>query len=332
MKIQRHLMTFHYILRTVILLGISGYIVYLGETNTLQLYIGARIMPLVKGAAILAYTLGVVQAFIAYRNLKGDLQQCDCCSPQLSRSWWRNGLVYSLFSLPLLLGFLLPDTVLGGSFANTKGITLSSVFVDRNNPMAKPDTEPSASTKPTPRDSQGSPLINDDANTNNSPELPSHPTQEQLNQMFYTDDPFEADLAELGKRMYILPAIKVKDEIYMEVLSTIVVFIDHFIGREIEISGFVYRESDMQAHQLVIGRIAVQCCTADAAPYGVLTEFDGASEFPDDAWLTVRGTIGYTEYNGNKILKIDVTESSIMKAPDNPYIYPNFNFLDTSID
>lgn len=330
MRNQRYLLTFHYILRTIILLGISGYIVYLVETNTLQLYIGSRIVPLVKWSAILVYPLAVIQAFIAYRNLTGDLQKCNCCAPQLSKSWWRNGAVYSLFSLPLLLGFLLPDIVLGGSFANTKGMTLSSVFVDRNNPMDRPNSVSTSSNNSHSNSVEESPILDMDVDDASGTPIDSPP--EDLNQMFYTEDPFEADLAELGKRLYPLPIIKVHPEIYMEVLSTIVVFIDHFMNKEIEISGFVYRESGMEDNQLVIGRIAVQCCTADAAPYGVLTEFDEASKFPDDTWLTVRGTIGYTEYNGNKILKIEVTESSIMKVPDNPYIYPNFNFLDSTIE
>ncbi|MBA9087138.1 putative repeat protein (TIGR03943 family) [Fontibacillus solani] len=315
MRKQRYLMAFHYTLRTIILLGISGYIVYLVETNTLQLYIGWRIMPLVKWSAVLIYPLAVIQAVIAYRHFKGDMKACDCCTPPPSKSWWRNGLVYSLLMLPLLLGFLLPSTVLGGSFANTKGITLNSVFANRNNPIAKTESDLT---------------VSDDSIDHLLP--PSDPTPEQLDQMFYTEDQFETDLAELGKRLYVLPVIKVKPEIYMEVLSSIVVFIDHFVGKEIEISGFAYREPDMTDNQLVIGRIAVQCCTADAAPYGVLTEFDEAPEFPDDTWLSVRGTIGYTEYKGNKILKIDVTESSIMKAPDNPYIYPNFSFLDENVE
>lgn len=321
---HRYRTTFHYILRSFILLGLSVYIVYLVETNTLQLYIGYRIMPLVKWSSLIIYPLAIVQAIIAYRHFKGELKQCSCCTPAPStKSWWRNSIVYSLFFIPLLLGFLLPDTVLGGSFASNKGMTLSSVFANRNNPMADPDTKPYSSSP--------------NASTSTSPDkqsssMAANEGTEQLNEMFYTEDQFETDLAELGKRLYMLPVIKVKPDIYMEELSSIVVFIDHFVGKEIEISGFVYREPGMSDNQLVVGRIAVQCCTADATPYGVLIEFDEASQFPDDTWLNVRGVIGITEYSGNKILKIDVTETSIMKAPDNPYIYPNFSFLDESIE
>ncbi|WP_018752146.1 TIGR03943 family putative permease subunit [Paenibacillus sanguinis] len=325
----------HYSIRTVILLGISVYIAYLVETNSLQLYIGERIRPLVGASALFMYALAVIQGFLAYRTYKGSVVECDCCSTPPAKSWPRASLLYGLIALPLLLGFLLPDTVLGGSFASKKGIILSAVAPAYGGGPAQPaqPAQPAVamddaadSTESTEAGEAGDGLMNNETTT------PSPPTEEDLDQLFVAEDDFSRDLAELAKRLYVLPMIEVRPDIYMEVLSSIVTFKEAFMGKEIEINGFIYRESGLAEHQFVIGRIAVQCCTADATPYGVLAEYEGAPELEDETWVKLKGTLGQTEYNGNVIIKIDVSESSVIEAPDNPYIYPNFDFLNASVD
>jgi uncharacterized membrane protein YcgQ (UPF0703/DUF1980 family) len=52
----------------------------------------------------------------------------------------------------------------------------------------------------------------------------------------------------------VLDKIVVKPEIYLEVLSSIDLFKEPFIGKKIEISGFVYRENDLKENQFVVGR------------------------------------------------------------------------------
>ncbi|WP_019636401.1 TIGR03943 family putative permease subunit [Paenibacillus fonticola] len=326
MKNEKLITLLHYIIRTIILLALSVYIAYLVETGSLQLYIGERIMPLVKLSALVVYALAVIQGFIAYRSYKGAIIECDCCGSSPSNSWPKASFLYGVIALPLLLGFFLPDTVLGGSFASKKGIILSSSA----SPYAALGFQPQQNEAAfDPSDAQWAPPSSND--TEETGETDSSTSAESLDQLFYADNDFDRDLAELAKRIYKLPMIEVKPEIYMEILSSIVTFKEHFIGKSIEISGFVYREPDLADDQLVIGRIAVQCCTADATPYGVLAEFVGASELKDDTWVKVKGTIGETEYNGNTIIKIDVAESSMINVPDPPYIYPNFDFLNVSI-
>lgn len=326
----------HYSIRMVILLGISIYIAYLVETNSLQLYIGERIRPLVSASALFMYALAVIQGFLAYRTYKGSVVECDCCSTPPAKSWPRASLLYGLIALPLLLGFLLPDTVLGGSFASKKGIILSAVAPAYGGGPAQPaqPSQPAVAMGDDASDSTESTAAADegDGSVNNEAIITSPPTDADLDRLFVAEDDFSRDLAVLAKRLYVLPMIEVRPDIYMEVLSAIVSFKEAFMGKEIEINGFVYRESGLTDEQFVIGRIAVQCCTADATPYGVLAEYEGAPELKNDTWVKLKGTIGQTEYNGNVIIKIDVSESSVIEAPDNPYIYPNFDFLNAPVD
>ncbi|WP_334074386.1 MULTISPECIES: TIGR03943 family putative permease subunit [Paenibacillus] len=306
---------FHNIFKTALLLALSGYIAFLVETDALQLYIGVRIMPLVKASALVVYALAVIQGFVAYRTYKGQIVDCDCCEVPQTASRFGSGLLYALFLLPLVLGFTLPNTVLSGSLAEKKGMQFGSVQLGQAKAKAKAEASPA----------NAAPGASTASGTMAQAEEPD------LDRMFQADNDFDRDLAELAKKLYVLPVIEVKPEIYMEILSSIITFADPFMGKEIEITGFVYREPDLADNQFVIGRIAVQCCTADASPYGVLAESGEAAAFKDDTWVKVKGTLGHTEYNGNTIIKIDVQEIEVMEAPGNPYIYPNFEFLNVSL-
>ncbi|MCM3701612.1 TIGR03943 family putative permease subunit [Paenibacillus macerans] len=337
MKERKSISLFHHIARTVLLLGLSVYIAFLVETDSLQLYIGVRIMPLVKASALVVYALAVIQGFIAYRSYKGSVIECDCCGNPPARSRTKASVLYGVLALPLLLGFLLPDTVLGGSFANKKGMILGAAPSPYAASGYSPPTATAADSADAPvgfsgPSSEGSPAPAPAEEEGTANAAGPAESSESLDGLFQAEDEFERELAELAKRIYVLPVINVKPEIYMEILSSVVTFKEQFIGKEIEIAGFVYREPGLADNQLVIGRIAVQCCTADATPYGVLAEFDGASELKDDTWVKLKGTIGQTEYNGNAIIKIDATESNLIERPDNPYIYPNFDFLNVSVE
>lgn len=318
------------------MLGFSVYIAYLVKTGSLQLYIGLRIMPLVKVSAVVVYALGVIQGMIAYRSYKGSVIECDCCGNPPARSWPKASFLYSVLALPLLFGFFLPDMVLGGSFANKKGMILgagaSPSAASGSLPTASAVVSGDAKSPSTTASTEARPASATGAEEGTASVSVSDVSADSLNQLFQTEDEFDQELAELAKRIYVLPVINVKPEIYMEILSSIVTFKEAFIGKEIEISGFVYRQPGLKDNQLVIGRIAVQCCTADATTYGVLAEFGDASKLKDDAWVKLKGTIGQTKFNGNTIIKINALEWSSIATPDTPYIYPNFDFLNVSVN
>ncbi|WP_120119243.1 hypothetical protein [Bacillus terrae] len=40
-----------------------------------------------------------------------------------------------------------------------------------------------------------------------------------------------------------------------------------FVGKEVEITGFVYKEPEFKENQLVIARFGISCCYADALVY-----------------------------------------------------------------
>ncbi|WP_409340323.1 TIGR03943 family putative permease subunit [Paenibacillus sp. MBLB4367] len=115
----------------------------------------------------------------------------------------------------------------------------------------------------------------------------------------------------------------------MEIVQSVDLFSNNFLGKKIELSGFVYRENDMKPEQFVIARFGVSCCSADASPFGVMVESAMAINLPKDSWVKIKGIIGKTTYNQNEIMKIDAQSVAKIKAPNSPYVYPNPDFYDT---
>jgi len=114
----------------------------------------------------------------------------------------------------------------------------------------------------------------------------------------------------------------------MEVLTTVDLFKDNFLDKELIISGFVYREDDMKPNQFVISRLAMSCCAADAEPYGFMVESAEANNFATDSWVRIRAKIGQTTYNDYGIVNLEAIEITKIEASETPYVYPDYTYFD----
>jgi putative membrane protein len=115
----------HYFIRTFVFLGFSSYIALLSKSGALQYYIAPRMIIYVKASAVILYILACFQGYMAMRAFLGKRVICDC-EHTLSRSVIRNGIAYGLFALPLLFGFLLPNTAMNSAIADIKTMNLTS--------------------------------------------------------------------------------------------------------------------------------------------------------------------------------------------------------------
>jgi putative membrane protein len=303
---------FHNLIRSLIVLSFSILVTYLIKSGNINLYIAPRMLILVKLSAIGFYIIGMYQLYSAYRYLR-NRSSVDCdCDHAPSGSVWKHIMIYSLFVFPLLLGFLLPNATMGTALASKKGMNLSASSTKRTVqaqpeaviPMEQVTVEPLSSNKPS-----GDTTL----------------TEEQLNALFVTDE-YNEDFARLSKQIYQDDVIVVKDELYMEILTAIDLFLEQFSGKTVEISGFVYREPNMNQNQFVVGRFAMDCCSADALPYGVLVDDANAAKYKNDSWIKVHGQIDTTIYDGNEIMVFKPESIESITAPESPYIYPNYDF------
>ncbi|WP_171686691.1 TIGR03943 family putative permease subunit [Paenibacillus planticolens] len=321
---QVRLISFHYFFRTLILLGFSSYIVVLAKSDALQFYIAPRMMIFVKVAAVVLYIIACFQGYMALRAYWGKPVTCECEQP-VSRSAWRNTAAYGLLILPLLIGFLLPDTALSSAMVAAKGMNLSAAKTSITKPSIPSGENPSGQGETAAPASTPAPAIAPSVSNSETPAVAE--TDADLQKLFHADNEWDEDFAKIGMILYKKDTIVVKPEIYMEILSSIDLFKQNFIGKKIELSGFVYREDNMPSNQFVVGRFAVSCCSADATPYGVMIDFPTAQTYPKDMWVKVTGTIQNGSYNDNDIFVIKATNIEKIAAPSSPYIYPNFEPL-----
>lgn len=76
------------------------------------------------------------------------------------------------------------------------------------------------------------------------------------------------------------------------VLEDIRINPEKYIGRNLEIHGFVCKESYLNKNQFIIGRIVMTCCAADSKVVGIIGEYDKANDLNENEKIIVRGAIG----------------------------------------
>jgi putative membrane protein len=128
---------------------------------------------------------------------------------------------------------------------------------------------------------------------------------------------------EFGKKLLKKDKITVTSEHYLDTMTVLENYLEQFKGRNIETTGFVYREEGMPEDQAVIARFSMTCCSADAAVYGTIIEGEQVKKLQTDDWYNVEGIIGKTDYNGQKLPKVGVTKLTKIKPLEDPYVYPS---------
>ncbi|MDQ8733160.1 TIGR03943 family putative permease subunit [Paenibacillus sp. LHD-38] len=299
----------HHLIRAAILTGFAMFIVYLDRTGEMMLYIAPRMELYVKLSALGLYAAAIYQVYAALqKRMDNQTPSCDC-EHEPSPSIFKNIIIYGLFILPLLLGFLVPTGTLGSALAAKKGMSLSgSAGFERTLSNNTPAPDVKNATVNTPHAAQGSNGAGDD-----------------IDKLFPADEYTEAHAA-YGKKLYAQPLISIPEKQFIETLTTLDLFREAFMGKEIEITGFVYREEDMGKERFAVSRFAMSCCSADALPYGLMINWPKASEYADDEWVTVKGTLTTSTYMNNEIILLDAVKLERIKTPESPYVYPDLDF------
>lgn len=96
---------------------------------------------------------------------------------------------------------------------------------------------------------------------------------------------------------------------------------ENFIGREVNLKGFVYRPTGLTDHQFMVARFEISCCAADAVPSGLIVEWPDSSLYKNDTWVEVRGKIQQENYEGIDVPLLKAATVSPIEPLPNPYVY-----------
>jgi putative membrane protein len=126
----------------------------------------------------------------------------------------------------------------------------------------------------------------------------------------------------LAKQLGGMENIVVTDQNFIEVVSEIILFPRDYVGKEITMKGFVFKESNYAPEQLAVARYVIVCCAADAAPYGLLCSFADAGAYKEGDWLNIRGEIVMGRFQDRGVPLVRIKAAEQVAQPKNPYVYP----------
>ncbi|EDL63096.1 TIGR03943 family putative permease subunit [Bacillus sp. SG-1] len=286
---------FHTYIRGIILIGYALLILKLFLTFDMVNFVASKMHGYMYFALGVFIFLGAVQ-IIRGTSSSTKSHDCGCEGHEPPKGFIKTTVVYSLFVIPVIMGFLLPDNLLDSSVAAKRGVKIGdSMF-----------TAPPSSGKTVVEKEEQSEEPEGDSN---EPELGS-----------YEDFPIEPDFEKLKEIVFDREKIIVRDEQFIQTLSIIDENLNEFTGREIQLTGFIYKDESFVENQAVISRFTVTCCVADAGVYGLLTEDDELAALEPDTWVNVSGVIESVDFHGNMMPVIVNPVFELIEAPENPYV------------
>lgn len=95
-----------------------------------------------------------------------------------------------------------------------------------------------------------------------------------------------------------------------------------YLGEQVDVIGFVYRDSRLAEDQFMVARFGVSCCVADATAIGLPVTWPDATGLVENGWVRVRGRIASLQMNGKNIPGIQAESVETVAEPQQPYLFP----------
>lgn len=96
---------------------------------------------------------------------------------------------------------------------------------------------------------------------------------------------------------YIRDGNIVIDDNNLELLEDMKNNIEDYLGKNLEVKGFVCKDSLLNKNMFMIGRVHMTCCAADSKVIGILAEYEDSESLNENEWISIKGSISYTTIN-----------------------------------
>lgn len=116
--------------------------------------------------------------------------------------------------------------------------------------------------------------------------------------------------------------IEVNAKNFVFSLDEIIENVDKYDGKEIEISGFVYKDKNLKENEYIIGRFMMFCCAADMQIVGIRCNSNNLESYSSDTWIKLKGKIKKDTFKDNVDPIIIVEKIEKDPNPDTSYVYP----------
>ncbi|WP_394219697.1 TIGR03943 family putative permease subunit [Halobacillus trueperi] len=281
----------HQFLRAVILFGLALFILKLLISGDIQKFIAPRMMPYIYFTLIVIGVLGAIQYFKTGND--EEHENCGCAhGHEYPKSKLKSLLIYALFIVPVLTGMMFSDHVMGSSAAANKGFKYEMRSTDSG-----------LSTEVSPEVEDIDPIESNPGVLTPKKRFPDlYQTMTESNVIQLTEDNYIGSISLMEDHM------------------------GEYIGKEIVMSGFVFREDNYPEDRIVVGRFGISCCVADGGIYGVMVQGENLGTYKNDTWVEVRGVLNMVDYNGWELPLIEPKEINEIETPHEPYVYETFEF------
>lgn len=313
---------FHLYLRGIILIGFTMLMLKLVLTGNMTNFIAPKMLPFIYFAMVVFLLLGVMQIWRSGSKKEAELS-CNCGVDHSSSQFpFRSFFIYFVFIIPIITGFLFPEVVLDSSVAAKRGFKSMAVEEEQSTEKKGGSTEKAEAylNDPEAYMEELDERVGDKvAESSNLPDVPlEHP------EGFELQAPPEDYYQHLENEMLKKDTISLTEENYIAMTSILDENPEKFVGKTVEIMGFVYREDNFEEDQFVIARFGLSCCVADASVYGTLATFHEAKQYGDDQWIKIKGTLTTINYQDWTLPYVKVTTIETVEQPDEPYVYESY--------
>lgn len=113
---------------------------------------------------------------------------------------------------------------------------------------------------------------------------------------------------------------EIKPENYTNILKAVHDDMESYLGKQIKLSGYVYRVLDFSENQFVIARNMV--IETQYYVVGFLSEYNKIKDFKDGTWIEIIGTITKGKYHNQDIPIIKVSNIVEVQRPEEDFVPP----------
>lgn len=265
------------------------------STNKLTLFVHPKMVIYVKFALYFFIILVIFQGKNIFSNKKSK----------------RFKLGYIMFLIPLILGFLLKPVGVSVNSAINKGFSLTSQL--KINSLKHKHTVLEDGAEVCQHNDENTHLVEDtDFVENNNIVENTNVTLKK---------PVDSTSSLNSK------TINMSNENFINTYEDIYGNPHNYVGRSINMKGFIYKQKGLEKAGFILSRIVVSCCAADAQLVGILCDNTEGKTFTEGTWVNIEGTLGEREYKDAKsgvisiipIIKVNTTEKT--DDQNNEYIY-----------
>ena len=141
---------------------------------------------------------------------------------------------------------------------------------------------------------------------------------------YFTKSAYQKEMRKVADQYLNQDLIQITADNYMAVMEVIYDYPDEFVGKTVEMTGFVYNDPDNPNQQFLF-RFGIIHCIADSGVYGLLTTGQ-TQHFANDTWVKARGTIKIIYHNSleQSLPSLELTDLIQIQKPANPYVYRVF--------